>query len=193
MYKTWLCANLDVAYLICVMAILGFAALYLPVSIGEGDSEPSAWFQALTLIGFVSIAVLFASKPNIGPIVGSLLLVCLYIFFLFAMNDPENDVPEEGRIIVGKMNKALLILSACSLIPAFFIARYAKNNFYDTVSRHWLYRNSTMAVFESSWKYFINRFCMAFLVILCLFIDLMIVCLFIKTGSLDELFLLLTK
>lgn len=87
--------------------------------------------------------------------------------------------PEDGSEVPEKsiriMNTIVISLAVISSVPAFFIARYANANFYDVVSRRWMYRNSAKSVFESTWKYTFNRFCMAFLVVFCLLLDLAIV------------------
>lgn len=187
MFKTWLCANFGIVYLFCALVLLGIAAIFLPI-VPEGE-ELSTWLMALLGIGAVSCVFLFACEPGIGPVVSVIALASLYIYFVFALKHPEDgsEIPEKTIRI---MNTIVISLSVVSAIPAFFVARYANINFYDVVSRRWLYRNSAKDVFESTWKYTFNRFCMAFLAVLCLLIDLAIIIVLIvlqHSGSISEM------
>ncbi len=172
MLKTWIIANLGIVYVVCALIILGLAAIILPTSAVEG--ETSLWNVALFCVAAISIIMLFAAEPTIGPIVSLVLLAGLYIFLIYSAKHPEDgsEVPEQAIRI---MNTIVISLSVICSVPAFFVARYANVNFYDVVSRRWLYRNSAKDVFESTWKYTFNRFCMAFLVVFCLLLDLAIV------------------
>ena len=172
MFKTWLIANLGIVYVICALIILCLSAFFLPLDITEG--ETSTWIVALFCIGAISVIMLFAAEPTIGPIVSLFILVGLYIFLVYSMKHPEggSEVPEKAIRI---MNTIVISSSVICAISAFFIARYAYMNFDDVVSRRWMYRNSAKDVFESTWKYTFNRFCLAFLAVFCLLLDLAIV------------------
>jgi hypothetical protein len=173
MFKTWLISNLGIVYVVCALIIIGLSAVFLPTE-SVSENETSTWFIALYGIVAISCVLLFAAEPSIGPIVSVFLLVGLYIFFIYTLKHPEDgsEVPEKA---IRTMNTIVISLSVLCSIPAFFIARYANVNFYDVVSRRWMYRNSAKSVFESTWKYTFNRFCMAFLVVFCLLLDLALV------------------
>ncbi len=173
MLKTWLIANLGIVYVVCALIIIGLSAIFLPTE-GVGEDEPSTWLIALCGIVAISCVMIFAAEPSAGPIVCVFLLVGLYVYFIYFLKHPEDgsEVPEKA---IRTMNTIVISLSAICSVPAFFIARYANINFYDVVSRRWMYRNSAKDVFESTWKYTFNRFCMAFLVVFCLLLDLALV------------------
>ena len=186
MFKTWLCANMGIVYVFCALVLLGIAAIFLPIRM-DGDAA-STWFLALFAIGAVSLVFLFACEPGIGPVFSLLALVGLYIFFVYSLKHPE-DGAEIPTKFIRIMNTIVISLSVVSAIPAFFVARYANINFDDVVSRRWMYRNSAKDVFETTWKYTFNRFCMAFLVVLCLLIDITIIIIFIiaeHTGGVSS-------
>lgn len=188
MFKTWLIANLGIVYVVCALIIICISAIFLPIGAAEG--EASAWFVAIYCIGIISVVMLFAAEPKFGPIASLIILTGLYIFLVYMLKHPEDgsEVPEKELRI---MNTIVISLSVICAIPAFFIARYANINFYDVVSRRWMYRNSAKDVFESTWKYTFNRFCMAFLVTFCLLLDLAIVVVLAVAehfGGLDSIF-----
>jgi len=172
MIKTWLIANLGIVYVVCALILIGISAIFLPIGAAEG--ETSVWFAAVFLIGIISVVMLFAAEPQFGPVASLIILAGLYIILVYMLKHPEDgsEVPEE---VIRIMNTIVISLSVICAIPAFFIARYANINFYDVVSRRWMYRNSSKDVFESTWKYTFNRFCLAFLVVFCLLLDLAIV------------------
>jgi hypothetical protein len=172
MFKTWLIANLGIVYVVCTLVILGLSALFLPSGI-VWDETPT-WLVALYCIGAISVVMLFAAEPTVGPIVSFFLLAGLYIVLIYIFKHPEDgsEVPEKAIRI---MNTIVISLSVICSVPAFVIARYANINFYDVVSRRWMYRNSAKDVFESIWKYTFNRFFMAFLALFCLLLDLAVV------------------
>lgn len=172
MFKTWLCANLGIVYVFCAMVLIGIAAIFLPINFASLEASP--WLISVICIGAVSLVFVFACEPQIGPIFSLLALVGLYIFFIYALKHPEEGEPIAEKS-VRIANTIVIALSVCSAIPAFFVARYANINFLDVVSRRWMYRNSAKDVFESTWKYTFNRFCMAFLVVFCLIIDIAII------------------
>ena len=172
MLKTWLCANLGVVYVACALILLGIAAIFLPVSF-KGDDH-ALWLIAAIGIGCVSFVFLLACEPTVGPIFSIIALVGMYIFFIYYLKNPENGGEIPTAFIRGA-NSFVISLSLCSIVPAFFIARYAYINFDDVVSRRWLYRNSEKDVFETTWKYTINRFFMAFLMTFCLLVDIAII------------------
>lgn len=172
MFKTWLIANLGIVYVVCALIILGLSALFLPLDVA-GD-KTLTWFTACVCIGAISVVVIFAAEPTVGPIVSVVLLSGLYFLSIYMLKHPEDgfEVPEKA---IRMMNTVVVSLSVICSVPAFFIARYANINFNDVVSRRWMYRNSAKDVFESTWKYTFNRFCMAFLVVFCLLLDLAVV------------------
>ena len=172
MLKTWLIANLGIVYVVCALIILGLSAIFLPLNVAEG--ETSAWILAIYLIGAISVIMLFAAEPSIGPVISVFLLVGLFIFLIISMKHPSEGTPIDDKSL-RIINIVFISLSVISAIPAFFIARYTNMNFDDVVSRRWMYRNSAKDVFESTWKYTFNRFCMAFLVVFCLLLDLAII------------------
>lgn len=172
MFKSWLIANLGIVYVVCALIIIGVSAIFLPFSAAEGETP--TWFVAIYCIGIISVVLIFAAEPKIGPIASLIILTGLYIFLVYILKHPEDgsEIPEKAIRI---MNTIMISLSIICSVPAFFIARYANINFYDVVSRRWMYRNSAKDVFESTWKYTFNRFCMAFLVVFCLLIDMAVV------------------
>ena len=172
MFKTWLYANIEFAYLFFALILLGIAAIFLPVTDTNGEYAP--WGLALLAIGAVSCVLLFACEPRFGPVLSVLALVGLYIFFVSALKDPNEgkEIPER---FIRISNTLAITLSVISAVPAFFVARYVHRNFDDVVSLRWLYRNSAKDVFVTTWKYTFNRFCMTFLVVLCLLIDIAVI------------------
>ena len=172
MFKTWLVANLGIVYAVCALMIFGLSAIILPIEVGEGETPTG--LIALCGIVVISCVIVFAVEPTSGPIVSVIFLVGFYIYMIYVLKHPEDgsEVPEKA---IRTMNTIVISLSVISSVPAFFIARYANANFYDVVSHRWMYRNSAKSVFESTWKYTFNRFCMAFLVVFCLLLDLAIV------------------
>ena len=188
MFKTWLIANLGIVYVFCALIIIGISALFLPLGASEG--ETSTWLIATYCIGIISVVMFFAAEPKFGPIASLFILAGLYIFLVYMLKDPGDgsEVPEKE---IRVMNTIVISLSVICAIPAVLIARYANMNFDDVVSRRWMYRNSAKDVFESTWKYTFNRFCMAFLVFFCLLLDLAIVVAFAideHLGGLDSIF-----
>lgn len=168
MFKTWLVANLEIAYIVCALIVLGLSAFFLPFG---GQEGPSVWFFALAGIGVISFPILMAAEPRFGPVINIFILAGLYIFLIYTLKHPEDgsEVPEK---LIRVMNTIVISFSIICSIPAFFIARYAYINFDDVVSSRWLYRNSAKDVFEEQWKYTFNRFCMSFLLVLCLLFDI---------------------
>lgn len=168
MFRSWLYANLGTLYIICVLIIIGVSILTTP------KVDFSEWFITLIGIGIVSFVLMFSFEPTAGPGVVLFVLVGGYFFLRWWLtNDPSVDL--ETRQTFQKANTVILVFSAVSLIPAFFIARYCNRNFDDVVSRRWMYRNSSKDVFESTWKYTVNRFLTSFEVIVALLLDIGIV------------------
>ena len=163
MFKTWLIANLGVVYVVCILILAGVSALFLP-TVGT-EEDLSFWGKGLIIIGIISVPMIFGAEPTIGPVVSVLALAGFYVFLIHWMKDPEyfRD-PEAAAQTIRLMNSVMIPLSIVSLVPAVLIARFAYINFDDVVSRRWMYRNSAKDVFETTWKYSINRFFMAFLV-----------------------------
>lgn len=182
MFRTWLIANLGIVYFVCALILAGLSALFLPTN-GTEESL-SAWGYALLVISFISVPMFFGAEPTIGPVVSVMVLAGCYFFAIYVLKHPETDVGvEDLEKLVRLMNTVVLSLTAVSMIPAFIIARYAYINFDDVVSRRWMYRNSEKDVFETTWKYSINRFFMAFLVTFSLLLDIVAV-IFIRYVSL---------
>ena len=187
MFKSWLIANLEIIYVVCALIIIGISALFLPFGATEGETP--TWLVAVYCIGIISFVMFFAAEPGIGPIASLIILAGLYFLLVYILKHPgdSSEVPEKAIRI---MNTIVISLSGVCSVPAFFIARYANINFYDVVSRRWMYRNSAKDVFESTWKYTFNRFCMAFLVVFCLLLDLAIVIVLAvaeRSGGLNSL------
>jgi hypothetical protein len=65
-------------------------------------------------------------------------------------------------------------------VVSFFIARYAKYNFDEVVSRRMLYRNSSVSMFEMEWKYTIDRFCIATFCLLDATVSIVVLIWFLK-------------
>ncbi len=183
MFRTWLIANLGIVYFACVLVLAGISALFLP-TIGT-EEDLSVWGKALVVICIISVPMIFGAEPTIGPIVSVLALAGLYVFLIHWMKDPEvvRDAEFAAKSI-RLMNSVIIPLSIASLVPAVLIARYAYINFDDVVSRRWMYRNSGKDVFETTWKYTINRFFMGFLVTFSLLLDIAAV-IFIRNASLQ--------
>lgn len=180
MFRTWLIANLSIAYYILAAIIIGISALVIsPVE------ESITWSVCLIGIGIASLAIIITEEPNIGPITSILLGIGGYLLMTYILKNPESGAPTEQTLeIIRKINTGVISLSIVSTLPAFFIARYAYTNFRDVVSRRWLWKNSGKDVFESQWKYTFNRFCMAWLLVVCLGLDIALVILFATNPNL---------
>ena len=169
MFKTWLCANLGVVYFFLVVVVALVAWLILPVE---------ELFAVLTGIVMVSIVALVSFEPSYGPGFAVLLIVGLIVFLPWAIKNDfleevlEIQVPEGAFRTI---NTVIYSLAAFCVVPAFFIARYAYINFDDVVSRRWMYSNSEKDVFESTWKYAINRFFSGYVLVFALLLDIAIV------------------
>lgn len=169
MFKTWLCANLGVVYFFLVVIVVLVAWLILP---------SKELIAVLIGIGSVSIVTVTAFEPSYGPGFAFIIIVGLIVFLPWAIkNDFLEDVLEiqvpEGVFHI--INTVIYSLAAFCVVPAFLIARYAYINFDDVVSRRWMYRNSAKDVFESTWKYAINRFFSGYVLVFALLLDIAIV------------------
>ena len=153
------------------LIILGVFFLTTPIS----ENNVEEWF--IPLFGIVMIAFSIAASvfsPGKGPGVALFCIVAVYVFFLLLIREDSANNPEIAQY-VRKANTALIIMAAIALVPSFFIARYCYNNFDDVVSCRWLYRNSEKDVFESTWKYTINRFLTVFLSVFALLLQVGII------------------
>ncbi len=169
MFKTWLCANLGVVYFFLVVIVALAAWLILPTE---------ELLAVLTGIFMVSIVAFLSFGPSFGPAFAVILIVGLIVFLPWAIKN--NFLEEVLNIQISEgsfriINTVIYSLAAFCVVPAFFIARYAYINFDDVVSRRWMYRNSEKDVFESTWKYAINRFFSGYVLVFALLFDIAII------------------
>lgn len=171
MFRTWLFANLGMVYFVCLLIIIGVVSMITSPIKPSGEVN-DLWTFSMIVTGVISFVVLFACEPNIGPAFTLFLLIGGYLLIILIRFEDGSRLLDLPKDMIQKMNKLIITLSAVSLVPAFFIARYCYLNFDDVVSRRWLYRNSGKDVFESTWKYTINRFLTSFVVIAALILDI---------------------
>ena len=182
MFRSWLYANLGTLYIVCVLAIIGVLTFTTPILGTSGEVNPE-WWVPLFGIGIVSFVLMFSFEPSYGPGFVLLFLVGGYFFIRFGVKS-DSDLATD---LLSSLNKYVIVSAVLSLVPAIFIARYCYRNFDDIVSRRWLYRNSDKDVFESTWKYTINRFLTSFELILALLLDIGIVWAFKNLDLLEKL------
>jgi hypothetical protein len=158
-FKSWLVANLETATAVILSVIIIpffviFAGKYTPV---EGGPKVESFFWIFFFLIIIPYA-LALTPPRLTKSIFAYLLIlgicCIYPFFVHDSDTGELIFPTWAAILsLG----AFIVVSAAS----FFIARYAKYNFDEVVSRRMLYRNSSVSLFEIEWRYTIDRFCIA--------------------------------
>jgi hypothetical protein len=157
-FKSWLVANLELVTAVVLSVIIIplyviFAGKDTPVDRASGElGDFFTIFFFLLVIPYVLVSI--PPRLIIGIVIYLLILglgICL--FFL------ENE--KTGEHIFRLFSIAYLSVFVGASVLSFFIARYAKYNFDELVSRRMLYRNSRVGLFEIEWEYTIDRFCIA--------------------------------
>ena len=153
MFKTWLVANLDIAYIVASLILICVTAPFLLIP----DTEQGIYFiiTIAIFLAFFYVPLHISNAESGGPLFLFLVLGGLYYLYIDNIGDNEENVRLSNTIV--------LTVIAIMHVPAFFVAKYAYENFHDVVSRRWFYRNSSKNVFEVRWKYTFNRFFMALL------------------------------
>ena len=157
-FKSWLVANLEIVYYLGIILIIGGAALFL-------DMETGAWGA----VGILTAMLMLVSVSSIKYSVAGLFFAAIIFGILLPILAGKN-----GDFQFLKENMTYLIVSAAvALVVGILIAIYAYRNFDDTVSRRFLYRNSSVSVYEEAWKYAFNRWFAGFMLIMGLAMEIL--------------------
>jgi hypothetical protein len=158
-FKSWLVANLEtttgvILSVICIPLLVISVGKYTPV---EGDSKDVGSIFGIFAILLAIPFALGSTPPRLAKSIFIYLLILgIGILFFFFKDDKTGELIAPTWFPLAYLS-AFVVISAVS----FFIARYAKYNFHEVVSRRMLYRNSNVSLFEIEWRYVIDRFCIA--------------------------------
>jgi lipid-A-disaccharide synthase-like uncharacterized protein len=164
-FKYWLIANFEI--IIGVVTILVNIILWLCTYDEERPKEMSAnltgWmFFSLTAVVFYSSPTESCSVSLFKYIVLLLLSILILLIHIYIEKDDPSQIPLS--IIVW----GWFIFVAGTVIGIRY-AIFTKRNIDQIVSRRMLYRNSSVQLFEITWKYTLDRFaCIASSIIICL-------------------------
>lgn len=162
-FKSWIVANLELLLILLTILFLAVSALSTYHHFKATADENCFYdFVALALFILVICAISVFCIRN-----GFLSLVVLILFVglpIIGSASEDTGILAEG---IWKQVEWTRLLGVA--VPAFLFGLvcsiYANRNFDDVVSRRFLYRNSTVSVFEEQWKYTFNRFYAGFMTV----------------------------
>ncbi|MDY6277391.1 MAG: hypothetical protein SPL35_03085 [Bacteroidales bacterium] len=187
-FKSWLVANIEVILIVFTVLLSIACFLFFPKTEKSGTAV-----TALIIFSIVLCVIIVACVRN-G--IAALFVIALLVGAIFLENkkratvnpSTETEVVEQQTLtpeqeefnntmddILNNIKWSSFIwLGIIACIFGIGTAVYACINFDDVVSRRFLYRNSTVSVFEEQWKYTFNRFYAGFMTFSAIALDFMV-------------------
>lgn len=187
-FKSWLVANIEVILIVFTVLLSIACFLFFPKTEKSGTAV-----TALIIFSIVLCVIIVACVRN-G--IAALFVIALLVGAIFSENkkratvnpSTETEVVEQQTLtpeqeefnntmddILNNIKWSSFIwLGIIACIFGIGTAVYACINFEDVVSRRFLYRNSTVSVFEEQWKYTFNRFYAGFMTFSAIALDFMV-------------------
>lgn len=187
-FKSWLVANIEVILIVFTVLLSIACFLFFPKTEKSGTAV-----TALIIFSIVLCVIIVACVRN-G--IAALFVIALLVGAIFLENkkratvnpSTETEVVEQQTLtpeqeefnntmddILNNIKWSSFIwLGIIACIFGIGTAVYACINFEDVVSRRFLYRNSTVSVFEEQWKYTFNRFYAGFMTFSAIALDFMV-------------------
>lgn len=195
-FKSWLIANIEVILIVFTVLLSIACFLFFPKTEKSGTAV-----TALIIFSIVLCVIIVACVRN-G--IAALFVIALLVGAIFLENkkratvnpSTETEVVEQQTLtpeqeefnntmddILNNIKWSSFIwLGIIACIFGIGTAVYACINFEDVVSRRFLYRNSTVSVFEEQWKYTFNRFYAGFMTFSAIALDFMILSACLKVA-----------
>ena len=179
-FKSWLVANIEVILIIFTVLFAISCLLFFP------NTEKSGNASAALLIFAILLCVTIVACVRNG--FAALFAIALLVGFIFNPST-ETEVVEQQTLTPEELEgfnntlkdiinnikwSSFIWLGIIACIFGIFTAVYANRNFDDVVSRRFLYRNSTVSVFEVQWKYTFNRFYAGFMTFSAIALDFIV-------------------
>lgn len=187
-FKSWLVANIEVILIVFTVLLSIACFLFFPKTEKSGTAV-----TALIIFSIVLCVIIVACVRN-G--IAALFVIALLVGAIFLENkkratvnpSTETEVVEQQTLtpeqeefnntmddILNNIKWSSFIwLGIIACIFGIGTAVYACINFDDVVSRRFLYRNSTVSVFEEQWKYTFNRFYAGFMTFSAIALDFIV-------------------
>lgn len=188
-FKSWLVANLEVILIIFSLILL-IVGIVKAVHVPDEDSQ-GVWVAACLVIAVICGIVVFCVRGGFRTLIGIVLFVGVVAVLSMAERheqtadpaqsieiqaDSDNDAPvsENKSSSPLKLWPILVAVGAFSAAGGLLAAIYANRNFYDVVSRRFLYRNSLVSTFEVQWQYTFNRFYAGFMTFFAIALEIIV-------------------
>lgn len=188
-FKSWLVANLEVILIIFSLILL-IVGIVKAVHAPDEDSQ-GVWAGACLVIAVICGIVVFCVRGGFRTLIGIVLFAGVAVGTASVENkelqsdpaqsieiqaDSDNDAPasENKSSSPLKLWPILVTVGAFSAAGGIAAAIYANRNFYDVVSRRFLYRNSLVSTFEVQWQYTFNRFYAGFMTFFAIALEIIV-------------------
>ena len=188
-FKSWLVANLEV--ILIIFSFILFIAGVVKCIHAPDDDTQGVWILACAVIAVICGIVVFCVRGGFRTLIGFVLFVGVVVGTASVENkelqsdpaqsieiqaDSDNDAPasENKSSSPLKLWPILVTVGAFSAAGGIAAAIYANRNFYDVVSRRFLYRNSLVSTFEEQWKYTFNRFYAGFMTFFAIALEIIV-------------------
>ena len=197
-FKSWLVANIEVILIVFTILLIALSGLVL---IPKSSESFKALFFAIAFFSAVICAVIVGCVRNgVASLLAIAILVGIAVFGSkkgsadnqnteIEVAEQQVKSPEQEAFnntmdeVIENINwSGLIWLSIIACVFGVCIAVYANRNFDDVVSRRFLYRNSTVSVFEEQWKYTFNRFYAGFMTFSAIALDILILSACLKVA-----------
>ena len=188
-FKSWLVANLEV--ILIIFSFILFIAGVVKCIHAPDDDTQGVWILACAVIAVICGIVVFCVRGGFRTLIGFVLFVGVVVGTASVENkelqsdpaqsieiqaDSDNDAPasENKSSSPLKLWPILVAVGAFSAAGGLLAAIYANRNFYDVVSRRFLYRNSLVSTFEVQWQYTFNRFYAGFMTFFAIALEIIV-------------------
>ena len=188
-FKSWLVANLEV--ILIIFSLILFIAGVVKCIHAPDDDTQGVWILACAVIAVICGIVVFCVRGGFRTLIGIVLFAGVAVGTASVENkelqsdpaqsieiqaDSDNDAPasENKSSSPLKLWPILVTVGAFSAAGGIAAAIYANRNFYDVVSRRFLYRNSLVSTVEEQWKYTFNRFYAGFMTFFAIALEIIV-------------------
>lgn len=196
-FKSWLVANIEVILIVFTVLLSIACFLFFPKTEKSGTAV-----TALIIFSIILCVIIVACVRN-G--IAALFAIAILVGIIFSGNknkatvnpSTETEVVEQQTLTPEELEEfnntlkdiinnikwsSFIWLGIIACIFGIGTAVYACINFDDVVSRRFLYRNSTVSVFEVQWKYTFNRFYAGFMTFSAIALDFMVLSACLKVA-----------
>lgn len=188
-FKSWLVANLEV--ILIIFSFILFIAGVVKCIHAPDDNTQGAWILACAVIAVICGIVVFCVRGGFRTLIGIVLFAGVAVGTasvekkgsdsdpaqaIEMQADSDNDAAASGNKPASpiKLWPILVAVGVFSAAGGLIAAIYANRNFYDVVSRRFLYRNSLVSTFEVQWQYTFNRFYAGFMTFFAIALEIIV-------------------